>query len=61
MPTKATISLSLLSWRGEKKYNERLMDQDEDRERSLTIYHHGQNKLSLRILISFITNQIRVG
>ena len=38
---------ALLSWIGERKYNERLLCQDKDRERSLTNYHHGQNRLDL--------------
>jgi len=35
VPAKAALSLSLLSWTEEKKYNERLMGQDKDRERLL--------------------------
>jgi len=41
VPTKAALSLPLLSWAGEKKYDERLKGQDKDRERSLSNYHHG--------------------
>ena len=41
----------LLSWTGERKYNERLMGLDKDRERSFTNYHHGQNSLDLGKLI----------
>jgi len=32
VPTKAAPSLLLFNWRGEKKYNERLMGQDKDKE-----------------------------
>jgi len=59
--TKATLSLPLLSWTGERKYNERFTGRDKDRERSLTDYHHRQNRLNLWKLVSFITNQTRVG
>ena len=47
VPTKAALSLPLLSWTGERKYNERLLGQDKDRERSFTDYCHGQNRLDL--------------
>jgi len=39
--------IPLLSWTGEKKYNERLVGRDKDRERSLTNYCHRQNRLIL--------------
>jgi len=45
--TKAALSLPLLSWTEERKYNERLVGQDKDRERSLTNCCHGQNRLDL--------------
>jgi len=45
VPTKTPLSLPLLSWTGERKYDERLKGRDKDRERSLTIYHHGQNRV----------------
>jgi len=45
-PTKTALSLPLLSWTGEKKYEESLEGRDKDRERSLTSYHHGQNRLN---------------
>jgi len=32
---------------GERKYDERLMGQEKDREGSLTSYCHGQNRLNL--------------
>jgi len=51
VPTKAALSLPLLSWTGEKKYSERLVGQDKDRERSLTSYRPGQNRLNLGKLV----------
>jgi len=47
VPIKTALSLPLLSWTGERKYDERLQGRDKDRERSLTNYHHEQNKLNL--------------
>ncbi|GAB0207891.1 mitochondrial enolase superfamily member 1 [Grus japonensis] len=47
VPTKATLSLPLLSWTGKRKYNEMLVGREKDRERSLTNYRHGQNRLNL--------------
>jgi len=47
MPTKAALSLPLLSWIVEKKYEERLVGRDKGRERSLSSYCHGQNRLDL--------------
>jgi len=47
VPTKITLSLPLLNWTGKRKYNERLVSGDEDMERSLTSYCHGQNSLNL--------------
>jgi len=44
---KTALSLPLLSWTGERKYDERLEGRDKDRERSLTNYCHGQNRLNL--------------
>ena len=62
VPTKAALSLPLLNWTGETKYNGRLGEgRDKDRERSLTNYCHKQGRLNLGKLISFITNQIRAG
>jgi len=40
----------------ERKYNKRLMGRDKDSEKSLTSYHHGQNRLNLGKLIDFIAN-----
>jgi len=47
VPTKTTLSLPLLSWTGERRYDERFKGQGKDRERSLTFYCHGQNRLNL--------------
>jgi len=47
VPTKAALSLPLFNWTGEKKYDKKLMGSDRDRVRSLTNYHHGQNRLNL--------------
>jgi len=47
VPTKAALSLPLLTWTGERKYDERLEDRDKDRQRSLTNCRHGQNRLNL--------------
>jgi len=41
-----SITLLLSSIR-ERKYNEGFVSQDKDRERSLSNYHHGQNKLDM--------------
>jgi len=51
LPTKAPLSFCLLNWTGKRKYGERLMGQDRDRERSLTNYRHGQNRLDAEKLI----------
>jgi len=37
VPIKTALSLPLLNWTGERKYDERLVGRDKDRERSLTI------------------------
>ena len=47
VPTKAALSLPLLSGTGERKYDERLKGRDQGREQSLTNYSHGQNRLNL--------------
>jgi len=47
VPTKTTLSLPLLSWTAERKCGERLVGREKDRERSLTNYSHGRNKLNL--------------
>jgi len=57
VPTKTALSLPLLSWTEERKYDERLEGRDKDRERSLTSYCHGQNKLNLGRKGSLIHNQ----
>lgn len=56
MPDPLQAALSLCSSTGQGKEN--IMN---NRERSLTNYHHQQNIPNLRKLIEFITNQIRVG
>jgi len=47
VPTKTALSLPLLSWTGERRYDERLVGRDKDRERSLTSYCLRQNRLNL--------------
>jgi len=49
--SKATLSYALPRWTGERKRKERLLGQDKDRERSLTNYCHGQNRLNLGTLV----------
>jgi len=44
---KTARSFPLLSWTGERKYDERLTGENEDRERSLSDYRHGQNRFNL--------------
>jgi len=60
VPTKTTLSLPLLSWTGQRKYDERLEGQDKDREKSLTNYRHGQKQFELgeKSLIYHHSNQI---
>jgi len=61
--TKTALSLPLLSWTGERKYDERLEGRDKDREGSLTSYCHGQNRLNLGrkgSLIYHQSNQSRI-
>jgi len=45
------LSYSTPQLDGERKHNERLVRWDKDRERSLTSYHHGQNRLNLGMLV----------
>jgi len=62
-PPKPLLSLPLLSWTGERKYNERLEGQDKDRERSLTNYCQERNRLNLGrkgSLIYYQSNQSRI-
>jgi len=47
VPSKTDLSLPILSWTGEREYDERLVGQHKDRERSLTNYCHRQNRLNL--------------
>jgi len=44
---QAALSLLLLSWTAERKYDERLVGRDKDREGPLTHYHPEQNRLIL--------------
>jgi len=63
VPTTTTLSLPLLKWTGERKYDERLKGRDKDRERSLTNYCHRQNRLNLGrkgSLIHHQSNQRRI-
>jgi len=55
--TKTTLSLPLLNWTGERKYDERLQGSDKDGERSLTNYRHRQNRLNLGRKGSLIHHQ----
>jgi len=45
--TEAALSLHLLSWRGEKNYDKKLVGRAKDRETSLTCHFHRQNRLNL--------------
>jgi len=63
VPTKTTLSLPLLSLTGERKFGKGLEGRDKDRERSLTSYRHGQNRLNLGrkgSLIHHQSNQRRI-
>jgi len=55
--TKTALSLPLLSWMGERKYDERLEGQDKDRDTSLTNHCHGQKRLNLGRKGSLISHQ----
>ena len=43
--------IPLLNWTRERKYNNRLMGRDKDSERSLSNYHHRENRLDLGKLV----------
>jgi len=62
VPTKATLSLPLLSWTEEKKYDKRLVGQEKDGERSLSSYHwwSKQTQLGEICLIYRQSNQSRL-
>jgi len=63
VPIKTALPLPLLSWTGERKYDERLEGRDKDRERSLANYCHRQNRLNLGrkgSLIHHKSNQSRI-
>jgi len=47
LPPKLLYHSLSSTGQGRKKYNERLMSRDKDRERSLTKYCHGQNRLNV--------------
>jgi len=47
----------LLSWTGERKYDDRLVGREKDGERSLTNYHHGQSRLNVMRKKSLICHQ----
>jgi len=47
LPTKTALSLPLLDQTGDRKYDERLVGRDKDKERSLTNYCHRQTRLNL--------------
>jgi len=57
VPTKTALSLPLLSWTGERKYDERLKGPDKHQEKSLANYCHAQNILNLGRKGSFIHHQ----
>jgi len=60
---KTALSLALLNWTGERKYGESLVGREKDGERSLTNYHHRQNRLTLwrkGSLIYHQSNQSRI-
>jgi len=60
VPTKIALSLPLLDWTGERKYDKRPKGCSKDRERSLTNYCHRQNTLDLgRKKRKFYLSQIK--
>lgn len=56
VPTNA--ALSLLIWKGGRKYNKGFLGQNKGREKSLTNYHNRQNRPSLGKFIYYQSNQI---
>ena len=62
VPTKAALSLPLLSWTGERKYNESLMGQDKDREVTQQLLSWAkQTRLGEKInFIYYQSNQNRI-
>ena len=57
VPTRTALSLPFLKWTGGRKNDERLVVWDKDRQRSLTSYWHGQNRLNLGRKWSLIYHQ----
>ena len=57
VPTKAALSLPLLSWTGERKYNKELVGQDKDRRHHSPITITGKTDSAWGKLTQFITNQ----
>ena len=56
-PTKAVLSLPLLSWTGERKYSKELVGRDKDRRDHSPIIVMGRTDLAWGKLTPFITNQ----
>lgn len=57
VPTKSALSLPSLAGQVREKYNKSPMSWGKGRERSLTVYCHGQNRLDLGEIMELITNQ----
>jgi len=63
VPTKTALLFPLLSCTGDRKYDERLVGRDKDRERSLINCRHGQNRVNSGrngSLIHHQSNQSRI-
>ena len=56
-PTKAVLSLPLLTWTGERKYNKGLVGQDKDRRDHSPTTIMGKTDSAWGKLTQFITNQ----
>ena len=61
VPTKAVLSLPLLSWTGERKYNKELVGRDKDRRDHSPITVTGKTDSAWGKLTAFITNQPEEG
>lgn len=59
LPTKVPYH-HLITWKGQRKYTERLVGQDKDGGKPITNYCYRQNRPDLEKLIYFIANQIRI-
>ena len=57
VPTKAALSLPLLNWTGERKYNERLMGRGKDREITHQLLSQAKQTRLGEKLVYFITSQ----